>query len=83
MMNNERRVRSVIEHYLALLPQVSNEYLGSLLDAGEIGVAIEDFCAIVYEHGIRCDPVHLSELGEVGKRIGIDSSYWERLHSDE
>jgi len=50
-----------------------------LVEAGEPGVALENFCAQLFEFDIAV-PEHVRvQLRYLGERMGIRRDYWERL----
>lgn len=59
------------------------QYIWESIDAGEWGIAFEDLCTQLDEHGAKIDRQAYDVLQELGEYYVRDPSYWEFLRPDE
>jgi hypothetical protein len=50
-----------------------------LIDAGELGVAFENFCTQLDERDVICSLDQINRLAAIGTAMGIRPIYWENL----
>jgi hypothetical protein len=76
----ENRLLAVLKEAEKLLPQSELQGMVELVQAGEPGIALEDFCDQLYEHDVEVPARILTEIAELGCAMGIRSRDWEMLN---
>ena len=59
------------------------QYIWESIDAGEWGIAFEDLCTQLDEHGAKIGEHAYNNLKELGEYYGKEPSYWEVLRPEE
>ena len=75
----ERRLLALLKEGHALLPSSEMQEMIELVQAGEPGIGLENFCTQLYEHDVVGPPRILVEISCLGGAMGIQPRYWERL----
>lgn len=79
LLEIERRLSQLIDQFDGGLPAEQVADMKCLVDAGEPGVALENYCSQLYEYEIDVPLRVKNELAQLGRAMGIESKYWERL----
>ena len=75
----EQQTLSAITDFTSKLPAEQLQDMRSLVIAGEPGVALENLCTQIYEYDVEVAPEVLAKISEVGRAMGLDSKYWDRI----
>jgi len=75
----EQRLRRLLDQFSKDLPTEQLKDMKELVDAGEPGVALENYCTQLVEYDISAPSTIVAELKELGEAMGIDEEYWMRL----
>lgn len=80
----ERQVLALLKsvHDIGIPSEVLTE-LASLAQAGEPGVALEDFCAQLYEYDVEVPAPMLATIRELGTAMGLADKHWKPLETTE
>lgn len=68
------RLRSALAD-AAGLPDRDVESVQVLIDAGELGVALETLCTQVYEYDVEVTAGLRSRLEDLGEQLGVSAAY--------
>jgi hypothetical protein len=61
------------------LTEADIEQIRELVDAGELGVAFENFCTQLYEWDAVCSREQIDRIAYIGKAMGIKPDYWQNI----
>lgn len=75
----EHRLRQVLDQFGDGLPTEQLKDMKELVDAGELGVALENYCTQLLEYDVSVPSSVVAELKELGQAMGLDEKYWMRL----
>ncbi len=75
----DRRLHRVADAFVETMPEKEVADFRSLIDAGEPGVGLENFCTQLDEYNVPVDADVLREIRELGLAMRLDSKYWTRL----
>ncbi|WP_437779231.1 MafI family immunity protein [Sorangium sp. So ce1097] len=75
----ERRLQHLLNQFGADLPPEQIEDMKELIQAGEPGVALENYCTQLFEYDVAVPSDIVNELEELGRAMGIHEKYWMRL----
>ncbi|HEX7862451.1 MAG TPA: sulfur carrier protein ThiS [Verrucomicrobiae bacterium] len=75
----EARLLALLQAANHLLPQGELNGMIELVQAGEPGIALENFCTQLAEHDAEVPASILIAINELGRAMGIQSRYWESL----
>ncbi len=74
------RVRDLLATIEAKVHPKLVEHVSSMLDVGELRIAIEDLCDLLCEDEVVLAAPDHEELLNLAKSAGIDDRYWAALH---
>jgi len=57
------------------LPATDADSIGMLIDAGELGIALETLCTQIYEYDIEVDGPQRSRLEALGMALSVPVAY--------
>ena len=72
----ERRLQSLLRQFGRGIPEEQLQDMKSLVEAGEPGVALENYCSQLFEYDIAVPSHVVNELEELAQAMGIDRKYW-------
>lgn len=72
----ESRLVEILNGFEGMLPPEQLDDMRSLANAGEPGVALENFCTQLYEYDVSVPATVLEELSKLGSAMGIRPEYW-------
>ena len=75
----EQRTLELLGLFADRMPAFELAWMESLVVTGAAGVAFEDLCVQLYEHGVPVSPAEIVELALVGGHMRVDASYWQRF----
>ena len=75
----EGRLQRLLTQFGTDLPPEQIDNMKGLVEAGEPGVALEDYCTQLFEYDISVPAPVVAELEELGRAMGIDEKHWTRL----
>jgi hypothetical protein len=75
----DRRLHRLANKFIGAMPERDVARLRSLIDAGEPGVGLENFCVQLTEHDVRVDAEVVREIRDLCETMGLDSTYWTVL----
>ena len=75
----EKRLLAILEEAGPLLPKNELDEMLELVRAGEPGIGLENFCTQLLEYEVELPHVMLAEVANLGRAMGIQARYWERL----
>jgi hypothetical protein len=75
----EHRLGRILEQFGTGLPPEQLRDMQDLVKAGEPGVAFENYCTQMFEYGMSLPAAVVEELDRLGREMGINEEYWERL----
>jgi hypothetical protein len=61
------------------MPAFELAWMESLVETGAAGVAFEDLCIQLFEHGVSVSPAEIVELAVVAAHMRIDERHWQRF----
>jgi hypothetical protein len=75
----QRRLERLLNQIGGDLPPEQIEDMKELVQAGEPGVALENFCTQLFEYEVPVSLAVVAELEELGRALGVDKKYCARL----
>jgi hypothetical protein len=75
----DQRLHKVADAFVGTMPERDVDRFRSLVDAGEPGVGLENFCVQLDEHNVTVNAVVLREIRALAMAMGLDSGHWTRL----
>jgi hypothetical protein len=73
------RLLKIIQTHGAPIPPERAKCTAELVRAGESEVGFENLCTQFDEANVSLDEKTLRELEAIGRQLGTDARYWERL----
>jgi hypothetical protein len=73
------RFKSVLKELSPKLTKMDVEQIEVLVDAGELGIAFENFCIQLYERGAVCSSEQIHQITLIGEAMKIKKEYWTTL----
>jgi len=65
------------------LTQSDVEQILDLVNANELGIALENFCTQLYERDAVCSREHIGRICAIGEVMGIKPEYWDIISTTE
>jgi hypothetical protein len=75
----DQRLHKVADAFVGTMPEKDVASFRYLIDAGEPGVGLENFCVQFDEHNVPVDPAILWEIRDLAMTMRLDRKYWTRL----
>jgi hypothetical protein len=75
----EMRLKTLLRASRNWLPEDQLQDMLSLVQAGEPGVALENYCTQLFEYDVQLSQSTWAEVGALGDAMGVDRKYWLRL----
>lgn len=75
----ERQLAAILTECVPWIPAEQLSDMRELVEAGEPGVALENLCVQLFEFDAVIPPGVKQRIQDVGTRMRIKPSYWERL----
>jgi hypothetical protein len=75
----EQRLLKLFEKDPGMLPRDELTQMIKLVQAGEPGVGLENYCTQLYEYEVKVSIDIIREIAQLGSAMGINARYWERL----
>ena len=82
MKELERQFEVLLDELSTSLTMNDVEQIRELARANELGIAVENFCTQLYERQAVCTKEQVIRIAEIGKAIGINSSFWNILGNE-
>jgi|GEM_PF-4904916 hypothetical protein len=73
----------LLDECVNLLPNDELEEMRSLVNSNERGVAVENLCTQLHEYSVVLTPSQMNAITSICVSLGIDSSYWKVLKSNQ
>ena len=78
-MNVTSKLNELIDSTASAFPEGVVAHLRSLVNAGELGLALEELCAYIGEADYTLSLSHWKLIEQMGSTLGVDSSWWNAL----
>lgn len=77
----EQKFEALLNELSQSLTSADVEGIQELIEANELGVALEDFCTQLFERDAVCSREQIDRIAEIGKATAINSEYWQNLRT--
>jgi hypothetical protein len=75
----ELKFNTLLRELSTSLTETDIEQIRELVDAGELGVAFENFCTQLYEWDAVCSREQIDQIAYIGGAMGIKPNYWQNI----
>jgi hypothetical protein len=75
----ELQFNTLLRELSTSLTKTDIEQIRELVDAGELGVAFENFCTQLYEWDAVCSREQIDQIAYIGGAMGIKPNYWQNI----
>ncbi len=72
-------LRQLVDLFVGKLPSEQIEFLREDITAGEYLIALDHLCSQLYEFDISVPSSSILIMEKLGRKMGLDPSYWENL----